>query len=274
MTLFQAIVLGIVQGLTEFIPISSSGHLVLVPWLLNWDLDPNSTFVFDVLVQWGTLLALVIYFRSDIISINRSFVAGLRDREERANSRYRLAWLILLSTLPALAVGLMLKSLVQNTISSPLWVSIFLLFTGGLLFAAEKLGNRLRVVDEMSPQDALLIGVSQILSLFPGISRSGVTIAAGMFTGLKREDAARYSFLMATPIMIAAGVVALVDLVSLDNPVSLFVTLVVGFFVAALVGYIAIHWLLRYLRERSLTVFSIYCILAGLIGILAVVLNA
>jgi undecaprenyl-diphosphatase len=274
MTVFQAIILGIVQGLTEFIPISSSGHLVMVPWLLKWELEPNSTFVFDVLVQWGTLLALVIYFRRDIASISSAVIAGLRNSEVRSNPEYRLAWLILLSTLPAISVGLLLKSLVQDAISSPLWVSIFLLFTGALLFSAEKLGSRSKLMGDMPRRDALMIGIFQVLSLFPGISRSGATISAGMFTGLRREDAARYSFLMATPIMIAAGIVALIDMAGLENAVPLFGSLIVGFFVAALVGYLAIHWLLRYLREHSLTVFSIYCIVIGLMGMLLVALNA
>jgi undecaprenyl-diphosphatase len=274
MTVFQAIVLGIVQGLTEFIPISSSGHLVLVPWLLNWDIDPGSTFVFDVLVQCGTLLALMIYFRRDVASISKAVVAGLGSQAARSNPEYRLAWLILISTLPAVVVGLLLKSLVQDTLSSPLWVSIFLLFTGGLLFAAEKLGNHSKAMDEIRTRDALVIGIFQILSLFPGISRSGSTITAGMLTGLRRADAARYSFLMATPVMLAAGLVALIDMVSLENAASLVGSLIIGFFVAALVGYLAIHWLLRYLRERSLIVFSIYCILIGLVGLFAVAMNA
>lgn len=274
MTLFQAIVLGIVQGITEFIPISSSGHLVLVPWLLEWQIEPSSAFIFDVLVQWGTLVALVGYFRRDIASITSAVFAGLLDRKERRNPQFRLAWLILFSTLPALLVGLFLKPFVQDAINSPLWVSIFLLVTGGLLFAAEKWGSRAKVLDSMPTRDAIVIGLIQILSLFPGISRSGATIAAGMFTGLKREDAARFSFLMATPIMIVAGIVAMIDLIGMDNGSQFFGPLLVGFLVAAIVGYIAIHWLLRYLRERSLGVFSIYCFVVGLAGILLVALNA
>jgi undecaprenyl-diphosphatase len=274
MTILQALVLGIVQGLTEFIPVSSSGHLVLVPWLLRWELEPQSAFVFDVLVQWGTLLALIVYFWKDIASLVSAVLSGLMNREDRSNPDLRLAWLILLSTLPALFVGLLLKSLVEDVTDNPQWVSIFLLITGGILFIAEKLGQRIKSIADMSSGDAFWIGIFQIFSLFPGISRSGATISAGLFRGVKRKDAARFSFLIALPIMIAAGIIALIDLVKLPNATSQIGSLLIGFFVAAIVGYVSIHWLLKFLSERSLNLFSGYCILVGLLGTLAVALNA
>jgi undecaprenyl-diphosphatase len=274
MTILQAFVLGIVQGLTEFIPVSSSGHLVLVPWLLRWDFESQSAFVFDVLVQWGTLLALIIYFRNDIVSLVGAVISGLKNREDQSNPDLRLAWLILLSTFPALFIGLLLKSLVENVIDSPQWVSIFLLITGGTLFIAEKLGEGIRTITDMSGGDAIWIGFFQLFSLFPGISRSGATISAGLLRGVKRKDAARFSFLMALPIMIAAGIIALIDLIKLPNPAAEIGPLLIGFFVAAVVGYFSIHWLLKFLSERSLNVFAGYCVLAGLLGLLAVALNA
>ena len=273
MTFFQAFVLGIVQGLTEFIPVSSSGHLVLIPWILKWELEPQSAFVFDVLVQWGTLLALVVYFWKDLSSLTSAVISGLKNREDRSNPQTRLTWQIFLATLPALIVGLFLKSLVQDVIENPLSVSIFLLFTGGILMFSERIGRRIKSMEDISNADAVWIGIFQIISLFPGISRSGATISAGLLRGLARKDAARFSFLMALPIMIAAGIIALIDLVSLPDISSQIGPLLIGFVVAAIVGYLSINWLLNFLSERSLYLFTGYCIMVGLLGVVLVVLN-
>ena len=274
MTLLQAFILGVVQGLTEFIPVSSSGHLVLVPWLLKWDLEPQAAFVFDVLVQWGTLLAVIVYFRKDLKAITSAVLSSLRNRDQPLSPDARLAWLVALSTIPALFAGLLLKSLVEDAINSPKAVFIFLLITGGLLFLGEKLGRRFKSMTDISYADAIWIGIFQIFSLFPGVSRSGATISAGLLRGIKRDTAARFSFLMVVPIMIAAGFIALIDLATIPDALSLIGTLIIGFIVAAIVGYISIHWLLKFLSERSLYYFSVYCLLIGLIGILAVGLNA
>ncbi len=274
MTLLQAFILGVVQGLTEFIPVSSSGHLVLVPWLLKWDLEPQAAFVFDVLVQWGTLLAVIVYFRKDLKAITIAVLSSLRNRDQPLSPDARLAWLVALSTIPALFAGLLLKSLVEDAINSPKAVFIFLLITGGLLFLGEKLGRRFKSMTDISYADAIWIGIFQIFSLFPGVSRSGATISAGLLRGIKRDTAARFSFLMVVPIMIAAGFIALIDLATIPDALSLIGTLIIGFIVAAIVGYISIHWLLKFLSERSLYYFSVYCLLIGLIGILAVGLNA
>jgi len=274
MTLLQAFVLGIVQGLTEFIPVSSSGHLVLIPWLLKWDLEPQAAFVFDVLVQWGTLLAVIVYFWKDLKAITTAAIFSLRNRDQPVSSDARLAWLVALSTIPALFAGLLLKSLVEDAINSPRVVFIFLLLTGVLLFLAEKLGRRFKAMTDVSNADAIWIGIFQVFSLFPGISRSGSTISAGLFRGVRRDTAARFSFLMAVPIMIAAGIIALIEFATTPDAVSLIGTLFIGFIVAAIVGYISIHWLLKFLSERSLYFFSVYCLLIGLMGILAVGLNA
>jgi undecaprenyl-diphosphatase len=273
MTFLQAFILGIVQGLTEFIPVSSSGHLVIVPWLLNWNIDPEPAFVFDVLVQWGTLLALIVYFRADLISMLKAFAYKPDSSGDVSKPEKRIGQLILLSTIPGLIGGLLLKSLIENAINSPLWVSIFLMVTGGFLFAAEKLGRRQKRISAMSNEDAIWIGISQILSLFPGISRSGSTITAGMLRGLIRKDAARFSFLMTVPIMIAAGIIALIDLYTHPDTLSQVGPILVGFLVATFVGYLSIRWLLRYLSERSLNIFSGYCILVGLGGVILVMVN-
>lgn len=274
MTLLQAFVLGVVQGLTEFIPVSSSGHLVLIPWLLKWDLEPQAAFVFNVLVQWGTLLAVIVHFWKDLIAMATAAIFSLRNRDQPLSSDARLAWLVALSTIPALFAGLLLKSLVEDAINSPKAVFIFLLITGALLFFAEKLGRRFKSMTDISHADAIWIGIFQIFSLFPGISRSGTTISAGLFRGIRRDTAARFSFLMAVPIMIAAGIVALIEFATIPDALSLIGTLFIGFIVAAIVGYISIHWLLKFLSERSLYYFSVYCLLIGLLGILTVGHNA
>jgi len=247
---------------------------VLIPWLLKWELGPQAAFVFDVRVQWVTLLAVIVYFWKDLKVITTAAIFSLRNRDQPLSSDARLGWLVTLSTIPALFAGLLLKSLVEDAINSPRVVFIFLLLTGVLLFLAEKLGRRFKSMKDISHADAIWIGIFQIFSLFPGISRSGSTISAGLFRGVRRDTAARFSFLMAVPIMIAAGIIALIELATTPDAVSLIGTLLIGFIVAAIVGYISIHWLLKFLSERSLYFFSFYCLLIGLMGILTVGLNA
>ncbi len=273
MTSFQAFVLGIVQGITEFIPISSTGHLVLVPALFGWEFDPGSAFVFDVLVQWGTLVAVIVYFRNELITLCRGLLDGLKQRQIFTEPRARLAWLILLSSLPAAIAGLLLKPWVEEAISSPMAVSIFLLGNALLLFVSERIGGFGRRLQDLAIADSLWIGLAQILALFPGVSRSGSTIAAGLIRNLERRDAARFSFLMAIPVMLGAGIVALYDLSQATDASAQVSPLIIGFLAATVVGYLAIRWLLKYLAQRSLMVFAVYCFVIGCLGILMGVLN-
>jgi len=268
MSVVQALVLGIVQGATEFLPISSSGHLVLVPWFLGWDLDVQAAFIFDVLVQWGTILAVVIYFRRDLFVILRGWLRGLYQGRPFSDPGARLGWLLILASLPAIVVGLGLKSLVESAFAQPAAVSGFLLFTAALLLASERLRRSTRTLDALSYLDALLIGVAQALALFPGVSRSGATMAGGITRGLNRSDAARFSFLMAVPVMIGAGVGALLDLAQSSSASTQFAPLAVGFVVAALVGLASIHFLLGYLKRHPLTIFAFYCLVLGIGGLL------
>jgi len=287
MTLIQALILGIVQGLTEFIPVSSSAHLVLVPWLLGWTFEPQAAFAFDVLVQLGTLLAVIVYFWRDGVSLLSAAIGALRTRRWAEG---RLAWLLILATLPAAAAGILLDDLVEQAFASPAASAGFLLVTATLLGLSEVLRRRMRgrttvsraaaqaaseapengardALEELKPADSLFIGLAQALALFPGISRSGSTIAAGLARGLTRPQAARFSFLMSVPIMLGAGLVAASDLASLPNAQELLPSLAAGFLSAALVGFLAIHWLLRFLARRSLWVFAAYCALAGFAGL-------
>jgi undecaprenyl-diphosphatase len=267
MNLIQALILGVVQGATEFIPISSSGHLVLVPWLLGWDFEPKAAFVFDVLVQWGTIVAVIAYFRRDLFSLAKAWVLGLWRRDLFADPESRLAWLLLLATVPAAFIGFLLKPTVESTFDQPLTVSLFLVGTAALLYFAERGSRPFMTMSVISWVDSIWIGLAQSLALFPGISRSGATIAGGLFRGLEREEAARFSFLLSVPTMLGAGLIALFDLLNSTNAMDQVTPLLVGFLAAAVTGFAAIHWLLRFLQRRPLYIFSIYCIVIAAGGI-------
>ena len=269
MTFLQALTLGLVQGLTEFLPISSSAHLVLVPAFFNWQLPESETFIFSVLVQWGTLAAVLIYYWRDLLPIGLAMLASLRSRS-LADPRARLGWLLILGTLPAILIGWLIRDEVQSAFTSTAATGFFLLVTGLLLVLAELVGNRRLRVEDVSGCEALIIGLFQALSLFPGISRSGASIAGGMAVNLRRDSAARFSFLLAVPVMIAAGVVALLDLSAMPAGGDFVPLLLAGFVVSALVGYLSIHWLIRYLSSHSLYPFAIYC---AIVGVLAIVLG-
>lgn len=269
MSIWQAIVLGFVQGVTEFLPISSSGHLVLVPHFLGWEFSQQAVFVFDVLVQWGTLLAVIIYFWQDLINIIMAFLRGIIDRKPFATHDARMGWNLILATIPAVVLGFLLKDTVEAAFSNPRITGVFLLVTAAILVIAEVAGKRQRSLEQLTWIDALWIGFAQVLALFPGVSRSGSTIAGGMTRNLDRPAAARFSFLMSIPVMLGAGSLALVDLFQTPSLSSLIPPLLVGFFVALVSGYIAIRWLLTYLTRHSLYVFAIYCTLIGVLAIVA-----
>jgi undecaprenyl-diphosphatase len=259
MSVFQAIVLGIVQGATEFIPVSSSGHLVLVPWLLGWE-PPG--LVFDTVVHWGTLLAVLAFFWRDWSTLIRAWLVGAVRRDWSQPSA-RMLWLIAAGTLPAAAIGFALEGFFESLFGKPGWVSFFLLVTALILVVSERLGSRSRKLGELGLGDALAIGLGQAAAIAPGISRSGSTIAVGLIRGLRRADAARFSFLLATPIIVGAGLFKLLDLASAPDPNTTLATIVAGFVSAAVCGYACIGALLRYLQRHSLYVFAAYCALVG-----------
>lgn len=273
MNLFQAFLLGVLQGATEFLPVSSSGHLVLVPWLLGWD-EPG--LAFDAVVHWGTALAVVVYFWRDWVSIVTAFFRSLRSVVQRLraaltgeagggsmSSDAALAWLILLGTVPAALIGFLLEDFFEGMFSRPAAAALFLLVTATLLTVSERLGRRRRELDRLIWVDALVVGLAQALAIFPGISRSGATIAAGLARGLRREPAARFSFLLATPIILGAGLLEVVDLAGVGGLTVQAPTLLLGFLSALVVGFGCIHFLLRYLQRRRLYPFAIYCAVAG-----------
>ena len=264
MDVLQAIVLGIIQGATEFIPVSSSGHLVLVPWLLGWD---SPGLVYDTVVHWGTLVAVVVFFRRDWWALISAWLRGLV-HWDWSDPEARLAWFLVLGTIPAAVIGFLLEDFFESLFGQPAWVSFFLLVTAGLLAASEWLGSRLRKVQDLRWPDALLVGLGQAAAIAPGISRSGATMAAGLLRGLERPAAARFSFLLSTPIIFGAGLLQLVDLFGAPDAMAQLPALVVGFAAAAISGYLAIWGLLRYLQRGRLYPFAIYCTLAGSAGLL------
>jgi undecaprenyl-diphosphatase len=273
MTIFQSIILGIIQGLTEFIPISSSGHIVLVPHLLGWEISPEANFVFGVLVQVAMLVAVFAYFWTDIISITRVTIRDLIKKQPTAHPESRLAWLLVAATIPASLIGLIFNGTFERAFSSPLTTSIFLLVTAALLIAAERLGKRSSTLTEISWVDAVWIGISQVLALFPGVSRSGATIMGGMTRNLDRPSAARFSFLMSIPIMIAAGCFASFELSRVPNFPDLLPAFAAGFVAAAVTGYLSIRWLLKFLNSRSLYVFAIYCAAFGIFNLVIILIR-
>lgn len=263
MTVLQALILGIIQGITEFLPISSSAHLVLTPYFLGWQIPEEQVFPFDVLVQIGTLAAVIVYFRRDLWEIIRAVLRGIAKREPFADAQARLGWLILLATLPAGILGVLIKDAVERAFNSPRATAIFLFGTALLLILAEVIGKRVRSLDRLNWKDALVIGLAQALALFPGISRSGATIAAGMLKNFERKSAARFSFLMMTPVMAAAGLFSLIDLFAVPELGTFLPIMLTGFAASAIVGYLAIHWLLGFLRRRPLYIFAAYCAALG-----------
>jgi undecaprenyl-diphosphatase len=270
MTLLQSILLGIVQGLTEFLPISSSAHLVLVPHLLGWEIPPQEAFIFDVLVQVASIVAVILFFRHELVKIARSMLMGIKQRKPFLDSDAKLGWLILLATIPAGVIGLAIKDLVEMSFASPRVTAFFLLVTAGILTLAEALSRRTRELQSINWKDALLIGLAQAAAIFPGISRSGSTIAGGMGRGFERPPAARFAFLMSIPIMLAAGLAASLDFADIPGYTSALPIFIPGFLASAVVSYLSIRWLLSYLARSSLYIFAAYC--AGL-GLLVLALS-
>ena len=262
--LIQAIVIGIVQGLTEFLPISSSAHLILLPRVLGWDDEFILSPAFTVMLHLGTLVALLVYFWRDLLRYAAAGLAVLRDRRVGTDPERKMAVLLAASVIPAALVGVVLEDFVDTFFREQLLVVCGLLVVGAaILFVAERAARHSREMSELRVRDALAIGLAQALALFPGISRSGITISAGLFLGLKREAAARFAFLMGTPIIAGAGLWKSREL--LDGSVGAFDPLVLaaGMIAAAVSGLLAIALLLAFLRRYSTDVFGLYRVIAA-----------
>ncbi len=260
MNLIEAILLGVVQGVTEFLPVSSSGHLLLVRQLLGIQQEAHSAFIFDVLIQLGTWVAILIYYWRDLVAIAADMWRGLRGQPA---PQARLGWLLGLATVPAVIAGWLIKDAMTGQVSALLLTGVFLLTNALLLAVAEWVGRRTRALKDANAVDAVWVGVFQAAALLPAVSRSAATLAGGLTRNFTRPEAARFAFLLAVPIMPAAAVVALLDLGSLPSASGLLLPLVIGFIVSTFVGYLSIRWLLNYLSRHSSLPFAIYCVVVG-----------
>jgi len=292
--LIEALVLGILQGLTEFLPVSSSGHLVLLQHIFGWGRLPGDiVLTFDTTVHLGTLVAVVAVFWRDLLRIIAAWWRGLRHGKPLATPESRLAWWIVLGTVPAVLAGLLLEDTFARLFATPRAAGACLLLTALLLLLAELLGRRRRKLAEMTWLDGLLVGIGQAAAIAPGLSRSGTTMAIGMFRGLGREAAARFSFLLSVPIIAGTGLLQLAKLAMGDGWWDLghglahqalswtqqgtatpqqgyALALLAGFLAAAACGYGAIRLLLSYVRRRPLYPFAAYCAVIGLLAIVLV----
>ena len=275
MSIWEAIVLGIVQGTTEFLPISSSGHLILVPWLFGWE-EPGLTF--SVGVHIGTLMAVIIYFWRDLFSMAVALPKGIVTGQPLRDPKSFLAIIIILGTIPAVIVGLTLEDTIADFFHSGeggdralVLLAIALMLLGLMLALAERVAVHRRPIEDVTLRDGLLIGMAQALALFPGVSRSGSTITAGLFLGFRREAAARFSFLIGVPAIVGAAVLEIRNLINnglSSDEAQVFAT---GIITSGIVGYIAIAFMLRFLVSHTTRIFILYRLLLGLLvlGLLA-----
>ncbi|HYI67958.1 MAG TPA: undecaprenyl-diphosphate phosphatase [Candidatus Limnocylindrales bacterium] len=260
----QAALIGLLQGLTEFIPISSSAHLELAPWIAGWETDGLiGSLAFDVFLHLGTLVALLVYFARDWVRYIGAWLASVRERRIGDDPDRRMAWLLIAATIPAALIGFGLEGFIEDTFhgdndAARLAIAGFLVVGAIALWLADRFGSQRRQLDDVTASTALAIGLSQALALLPGISRSGATITAGRALGMNREAAARFSFLLATPITLGAGLYGSRKLLTETHTGVEWLAIGVGFTVAVLSGLLAIGFLLAWLRRRSLTIFSLY----------------
>lgn len=260
MDLFQAIVLGIVQGLAEPLPISSSGHLILVPWLLGW---PEHSLTFDVALHGGTAVAFIVYFWSDWVKLIGPFFSGLFQWDFSRDYYRRLSLYIVVASIPGAVFGVLLESTVERALRVPWLVALLLMAMGLVMLAADRISSRRKTMTELNIWDAVLIGISQALALIPGVSRSGITITTALLRGVNRADSARFSFLLSGPIVTGAFLYNMLKMAKTGFPADERMPFAAGIIVAAIVGFFAIRFLLGYLQKQSLSLFVGYRLVFG-----------
>ncbi len=261
--LFHSIILGVVQGLGEFLPISSSAHLVILPWLADF---PTPGLTFDIALHFGTLIALLAYFFRDWIQLAKAFFTSCTKSPKNYSTNEKLIWFIILGSIPAAIVGLTVESYAETIFRNPLWIGINMAGFGLLLFAADHWGKKNKSVPELTLMDAIWIGLAQSLALIPGTSRSGVTITAGLARRLDRTSAARFSFLLSMPAVAGAALLKAKDFFGMGYNLNVWI----GIAVSAVVGYLAIKYMLYFLRTYSYTVYVVYRLLFAAMVFLAI----
>lgn len=264
MGLVESIVLGLIQGLTEFLPISSSGHLVIFENLLGVQ---GGDLVFEVLVHFGTLVAVLIYFRQRLFDIVRSFLKSPLGHNllSEESKNFKLGWFLVLGTIPAAVIGLGLEDYIELAFESPRWSSGMLLVTALILFStrwAKREEGRLNIAR------TIVIGLAQAMAVMPGISRSGATISAGMFSGMKKSEAAEFSFLLSIPAILGATMLKIPEFISKIDNTALVVNYLAGAIVAAVVGYLSIAFLMKIIKKGKFFYFGLYCAVVGILGII------
>ena len=259
MDIFQSIILGITQGITEFLPISSSGHLILIPKIFGWQ---DSGLSFTIALHWGTLFGVIGYFYKDWLKIFKN--AFIRSGNSINNNQSKILYFIIFATIPGALAGYFFENYAETIFRNSTLVSITLIAAGIILFISDVTGKKIRQINSITLKSAIIIGFAQALAIIPGVSRSGITIAAALFLGLSRNDAARFSFLLATPIILGAGLIKLPSILN-SGIDSIFIA---GFLSSAIAGFLSIKWLLKYLQTKSYFIFVIYRIILGIIFLL------
>lgn len=262
MSPFQALVLGVVQALAELLPISSSGHLIVGPALMGW---PAHGLTVDVALHIGTALALLAYFWREWLTLLTAFKRGLLSADARSAPEWRFGWLLVLGSIPAGFVGVLFEDDIETALWSPVQVAVLLIVYGVLLYVADRWGTQVRQLEQMTWRDALLIGGAQVLALAPGVSRSGITLSAARLLGFERAAAGRCSFLLGTPLILAAGLLALAKISRQGLPPGDGLAFLIGLVTSAIIGVVVIGALLEYLRRHSVALLVAYRVIIGLV---------
>jgi len=266
LTILQAIILGIVQGLTEFLPISSSGHLIIVPWLFNWHFlldNPDLNKTFDVALHLGTFVAVLVYFWREVVKLIGAWARSLA-RRTLADPEAKLAWLLLVSTIPAGILGVALESFIEDRLGKPWIIAITMIVFALVMYAIDHVAKLDRDLDALTWTDSILIGVAQAFALCPGVSRSGITMMTGLALRLDRESAARYSFLLSIPVIGGAAAFKAAEIAKNGLPSGTAMPFAVGILSAAVSGFAAIWFVLAYLKRNNFNLFVIYRIVVGI----------
>lgn len=275
MSILQAIIMGIVQGVTEFAPISSSGHLILVPWMFGWDFVNDASFnkTFDVALHVGTLIGAVAYFRSDIVLYTRAFFTSVKSRSVTGVEQ-KMAWALVIGTIPGAVAGATFSTFIEDELGAPLLIAIMLVVFALILYLVDRMARSDRSIEDVTLRDGVILGVAQAVALQPGVSRSGVTITAGRLLGLDRASAARFSFLLSLPIIAGAGLYKGLDILQdpsmLEGMVAPFIA---GMLSAAVSGFLVIWFLLSYLRKHNFALFLWYRVAVALVVAAMIVTN-